>query len=364
MRSCKFILFARTFRISCFICAFSMVMFWCFKYSKDEDLCLVSYKTFQKNDDSAFPVLSMCFQNPIIESKLREIGGNINTSAYIKFLKGEIYDEQMVNIDYSNVSMALSHHHLSYEFVWKNGSKTYYYPMNVTGEKIDSITYNGDWMQSFNKCFGLNLNSYYVGNINYFKAHFKQNMFPNSIRPSYQRFVIIVHQTQQIFQSARNAIHNWQPRADSKYIGMKFRMKNIEVLRQRNKQSKPCIEDSHNQDSLWLHDKIKVIGCRAPYHTLMSDMAAICQNKEKMKSAYISLSDNDHNKYYPSPCQTMSNIAYAYEEYVENGSWGNGSFKVIIIPTDTYKMIEQSKAIDMQALIGNIGGYIGLFLGK
>ena len=353
--------FKHTFSILCFVCTFCMISFWCYKFSKDEDLCLVGYANFRENDFEALPVLSMCIRNPVIDRKLREINANINASSYLNFLKGELYDKEMANIDYSNVSITLLDHHIIYEFVWKNGSETHYTPTNITGQKIDSVTYNGVWYSWFFKCFGLNLNPYNVGNINFVRAWFNQTIFPGGVRPRYKGFLIIFHHIHQVLQSARNVKHNWATRNDSKSYMMKFRLKNIEIIEQRNKPSKPCVEDSPDHDYLWLHDHVKALGCRAPYHILTNDTAPICSNREKMKSAYFSLTDDDHNRYYPPPCRTMPDIDYTYEEREADG---NGFFKVVIFPTNSYKMITQSKAIDVQALLGTIGGYIGLFLGR
>ena len=150
-----------------------MVIFWCLKFSKDEDLCLVSYKDFQKNEEKAFPVLSMCFRSPVIDGKLREIDAKINASSYLQFLKGDIYDEKMAHIDYSHVSMMLLDYLLGYRISFKNGSYVFYSQANFTGEGIDSVTYNGLWYDWIFKCFGFDLNLLQIGNINFFIAHFK-----------------------------------------------------------------------------------------------------------------------------------------------------------------------------------------------
>ena len=60
------------FNFTCFLSAFGMTIYWCFKYWKDEDLCVIDYKHFDDTDDDVYPVLSLCFANVIIESKLKE----------------------------------------------------------------------------------------------------------------------------------------------------------------------------------------------------------------------------------------------------------------------------------------------------
>ena len=39
-------------------------------------------------------------------------------------------------------------------------------------------------------------------------------------------------------------------------------------------------------------------------------------------------------------------------------------FDITIFMPPVFKEIYQTKAVDMQILIGNVGGYLGLFLGK
>ena len=59
-----------TFNCACFFSAFGMTIYWYYKFWKDEDLCIVDYKHFDDSDDDVYPMLSLCFSNVIIESKL------------------------------------------------------------------------------------------------------------------------------------------------------------------------------------------------------------------------------------------------------------------------------------------------------
>ena len=67
--------------------------------------------------------------------------------------------------------------------------------------------------------------------------------------------------------------------------------------------------------------------------------------------------------YGKEPCEEMINLAYEVmginprAVYPEN-------LKVIYSYPASAKVIHQVRSIDLHALIGNIGGYIGLFLGK
>ena len=64
-------------------------------------------------------------------------------------------------------------------------------------------------------------------------------------------------------------------------------------------------------------------------------------------------------KYNIVPCQEMPYFDYRYHQLGSKGSYNLW----INYPTKA-KFVKQLKDIDAHTLIGNIGGYIGLFLGK
>ena len=84
---------------------------------------------------------------------------------------------------------------------------------------------------------------------------------------------------------------------------------------------------------------------------------------------------------YPDPCQSADTIIYDYQENQDITNKGkmpavysnaskiapvhNGSFWFMIAaPFHKFKVIEHKQAYDFQSLVGNTGGYLGLFLGK
>ena len=81
-----------------------------------------------------------------------------------------------------------------------------------------------------------------------------------------------------------------------------------------------------------------------------------------MKAAAYNMYEKRHNKKYSKPCGTMSKVDYSYS--TEPQSWMNDTFFGInIIYPEQMKIITQAQSVDLHALVGNIGGYIGLFLG-
>ena len=73
---------------------------------------------------------------------------------------------------------------------------------------------------------------------------------------------------------------------------------------------------------------------------------------------------------YPKPCREIQNIISTAEETTLSESEANDwDFPVPFISfefhfkTGTFKVIQSVRAFDGESLIGNLGGYLGLFLG-
>ena len=65
----------------------------------------------------------------------------------------------------------------------------------------------------------------------------------------------------------------------------------------------------------------------------------------------------------PDPyCRTMTNVDFQTKA-IDFKHLGYQFILNVIYP-DQLKIITQSKSVDIHSFIGNIGGYIGLFLGK
>ena len=105
----------------------------------------------------------------------------------------------------------------------------------------------------------------------------------------------------------------------------------------------------------------KKAGCRPTYQIPETNLP-ICSGRQETKRAYFR-----ENRFYfkedisaDPPCEEMVYISYNYDEIVETGS----GIEFEIIYPNRIKLNQQSREISFHALIGNCGGYIGLFLGK
>ena len=86
----------------CWIATTTVVVYWIYEFSLNEDLCVVDYKKFYEDGSDPYPVLSMCFADPFVSSKLEGIGAGLNKKLYSMFLGGDHFNTQMMDIDYNN----------------------------------------------------------------------------------------------------------------------------------------------------------------------------------------------------------------------------------------------------------------------
>lgn len=67
---------------------------------------------------------------------------------------------------------------------------------------------------------------------------------------------------------------------------------------------------------------------------------------------------------YPLPCQSIESLTYDYSETKGVDNNEQSRFMVIVhFPNLKYRQIAHVQEYDVESLVGNIGGYIGLFLG-
>ena len=102
------------FQMICIFGAGSLLL-WCYsEYSKNEDVVEVSFKKYGKDEESIYPDISLCFDHPFIEEKLKLYDTTLTNSLYAIFLMGEDFDgkwnEKVLGINYENVSLQLKDH--------------------------------------------------------------------------------------------------------------------------------------------------------------------------------------------------------------------------------------------------------------
>ena len=375
------------FHLICTSATIFFVSFCLYKYSLNKDLSQVTYKEFHKTNENIYPSLTLCFASIFYEGNLKEYGVQ-SINEYANFMDGEYWNDRMIDVNYEKVTLNISDYVLG--FVSKTPAWTAWIPYgdeyiiydhtkNIQTLKNGSIsTY--DWIPkmytsyagSVQKCMTVDIPFTQGKKVWTFAAVFNSIIFPNRTRPAYYEFGIKVHYPGQL---SRPPIQKyvWKSRENktsdtsgkNEYLTMKFKLQKLEVIRHRETSTEPCNKNWKEDDETMLRQKIKRIGCKPSYLKVSSDYPT-CKSQKHMK-----MFTTFNLSHYHPPCVSIQKILYAYEEYddLEDWTYGwmnetNDIFEVILeFMGDTYMEIEQVRSYGFQDVVGDIGGYLGLFLG-
>ena len=228
----------------------------------------------------------------------------------------------------------------------------------------------------FGKCWSVDIPYMPKKTIHSFGIMYKTDLFPNNIRPQKYGFGIILHYPRQLSR-ADFGTYEWQSQEENPpdHYTMRYKIENTMVLKRRNKAKFPCNERWKEDDTI-IYDRIfKRAQCKPPYWKIGEDNSKDmknCTSEQEVGEIFKEAINIKTSPFHPPPCQQLEKMIYIYDEFswlvddwILDGTNGTQkSFEILLEFFDgTYMAIQQAKAYDGQNLVGNAGGYIGLFLG-
>ena len=346
------------FTVICIIGVTCMVGYWIYKFGvEDRDIGVVDYKPLEDIPDTEVPVPTLCFRNPFLPDRLSEI------TRYLEYMYGDGFRNESGHIDYGNVTLNLNDHFLFSKVEWRNGSVATYGSTHILHKDL----FNGGFGPSFFKCFQISTNIQGRGKMERTYFYYKQNEIMNDLQKySAIKYYINIYYPGQFLLTPGDLQVSFIKQDNNSLIVW---VNDIEILKSRNSRNRQCtaIEDTDSFDDMVLEKHIGINGCRAPYLKPVTGYP-LCDTPEKIKKCTYTYQDV-RKKYYASACQRLSKVRLGLQYYDTYRKHTHG-----ILPTDVFavgfkypeyaKIITQSKEVDIHGLVGNIGGYIGLFLGN
>ena len=328
------------FRVICWTATITVISYWLYVFSLNEDLSSVHYKKYYQSKGDVFPVLSLCFRNPFSTKNSEITGAGINESSYLNFLEGTYFVPEMLNINYENITIDVSEYVVKYWVEWRNGSYKTYSLMN---DKTNFFTssYAGFWRQWFYNCYAMQVPPDKL--IQAFSVLFENNAFPSRNRSINRDRLTLLHYPNQLTRSLETIKYFWPKRQTNVDYDMKFKINGMEVMRLRSRGEEHCNVDWENDDDSVIVKHTNAVGCRAPYQNPSNNIVK-CSNKDQMKEARFTIGTNEYGTL--PPCKTMEKIYYTYEEADLSGTeWsGTGRFWfTIYIYDQQFKEIVQTR---------------------
>ena len=221
-------------------------------------------------------------------------------------------------------------------------------------------SYAGFWEDKFLNCYTLNVPD--DKDISAFSLEILSGIYSENLRASGDLISFMHHQSQ-LMISGVTLKQDFSTRESNDSYANRFIVKGTEMITRRNKKQSPCYEDWRNYDSMIVKEHAEMVGCTPPYFTTILNISK-CSTEKEMADSVLKLRFDDYGK--DPPCRGTEKIYFTFEEQDMGGTIWNkpGYFWMgIYIRDPKLKEIVQIKAIDLNGLIGYIGGYVGLILG-
>ena len=356
------------FTLACFSAALGMTIWWCYKFSKDESLSEIEYHTFENSEDYENPMMSICFLLPVDSLKLMTYNDSFSPKDYQGVLMGNKVGNGMESVDFNFVTLNLTNHVFMDELRFRNGKEieTHWpsspgYNSSSNSSNLLEVTYSGFYHKSLIKCFGLWVD---IKKVSQARFYFDTLMYPKGYRPGlrepFHPFTYI-HLPNQIFLAGNTLKETWPERKNNLGYSKRFTIIGMDILKSRNKISHECIDDGIKYDEYVMKNHIERFGCKPLYLNIFGNYS-VCSGKEKLRQTIFDYSVIQNMSI--KPCTTVQNVNYRYEEADYENKRIQNRFTIEIVFPDSFKEIVQVKAVDIQTVIGNAGGYVGLFCGK
>ena len=264
------------FQIVCILGAASSLMWCCWEYSKNEDVVEVKFRKYADTPESVYPDITLCFESPFSDEKLNAYGEGISKAKYKYFLMGEYFDERMLKIDYETVSLQFNTYLLG-KILRYSSSNGKIIRDNSSIGSISSLPHVGA------KCFTVHVpNDRRVMRVT---LQLKNTIFSTGFRPK-NDFKVVFHYPDQLHKGWEFVIKNWPPRTrnGSKSYQTDINVKDMEVLRRRNRWNNRCEKNSMSTVNSMREKVMNLGGCIPPYwKDFISSKIPPCNTQDQLE---------------------------------------------------------------------------------
>ena len=342
------------FRFLCLIATIGMCIHCTYEFSKNKDLTEISTATFNKGNGMMYPQLGLCIENQFLEGELKKLGEGVNASSYRLFLEGKLWNDRMVNVSIETITINLEDH------ILRSCVASSY------GENCDD---KGE-ISSRILPWGLKCLFFHYKNpeqITFAKILVKPSIFVNGIFPT-QGFYLLLGYPNQMLRSPASFQIPARFENFSKSCELDWELTEAQAVRRRNKPELECSElKNYDYDSLIEEEILSSVGCR-PFYLERFRKYPSCDAKPKMAKIYKDYlglkSDPQNSEHFTPPCSEFEKLLLAHSHHdIENRNGERYFSFQVNFRKKTYREFVQIRAYNLQSLIGNAGGYVGLFIG-
>ena len=350
------------------------------KYNLDQSVSMVDFKRFHSSENDLYPSLSLCFADAISKEKMKQKHKGRKKVIYTSYLSGFMVDEYLnkeyLNINYEDVAIQADEYLNEVFIKLGNGTKmihklsknfTWVYNANQPGQRMSLVPR----IQSKNtgplhRCFTIDAPYIPEQAIEYVRLSVNRSVFQSGFLTG---FYTLISYPNQILRAGFTTKDNWKKKYRKSLSGksdgykdtiFEIEVDKINVINYRDKPEDPCNSDWLNDDPKIYNHLVQDFGCRAPYlngkENLCIGQKNMTKLNDRLKRMHFSPSSMDIH-----PCRVIRDLRY-YAKIVTKDAKKN-SFAISIRYPEYFAEVKHVKEITLESLLGNIGGYVGVFLG-
>ena len=379
------------FHFMCILATFGLLFYCSYKYIQNKSTSLVDYRVYHQSEKDIYPSLSLCFQGMGIYDahKLNKIHGIEETREYVEFLQGRVWKEDLLDVTFDdvtinlkdyveNISLTVNSFFMDPVYTWENDNVNESFGVkpnhknSSSFKSIDTFPFYISFRQAITKCYTLDFSGNILtaidGKLVRTLAIALRNMRLQSLALFY-----IMHYPKQLIRSSPMDIElpGYPGIISGTLIKKNFWIENLEVTRRRNTFKTPCNRELIGDDDMILEKKLEVAGCRPPHWSFEANYP-ICNSKESMNKTNVQPSDfanPDFLEPFVQPCDQLQNVMFSMtviQSVPTEQNQGRDDLTThinLMFKSSNYKEILHIRDFDIESLVGNMGGYVGLFLG-
>ena len=372
-----------TFHVVCIATTLILLGYCFFKFMQNDSTSMVDFRPYHETEKDIYPSLSLCFKhydfqntsenNQGIYQKepLINLYGIKDPTPYIKFLEGTHWDENLLNVDYDKVTMNLVDYVDSVAIKVNSYISHPVYTWNPLRSK-ESFPFRTTFRSARSKCFSFDFSLDLIPEIESTPKSPKKvrelAIELKSLASLNVSLVYFAHYPNQLMRTTPLTVEYLKDEGviSGNLMSKQFWMDNLEVIRRRNTMKAPCYDGSKNWDEHVISQILDVTKCKPPHWTEMN--YPVCQNEtliQKLNIETDSFANPEFFEQFIEPCDEVQSVSNNADEFKKttNASKNSSTKLLFLYKNGKYKEIVHIRSFDVESLIGNMGGYVGLFLG-
>ena len=371
-----------------------LLVYCTIRYIENHSSTSTSYKNYHKTARDIYPSIALCFNGLAIydSDKMKQMYGINDPLEYQKYLSGEKFNETMLDVDFDEVTDHLKEYFIgldvSFDILGNHPAFQWINLKNKSNEKNSSEIETGpsdlfpfsiSQRTSLEKCFTFDFLPKKLKMING-KIIRRFMVYLNVAKLTKIDLSVLMSYPGQMSRAIPVAMSYKQ---DRNILSGNFDLKEVaigvtEVIRRRESSKESCNPESERWDEMLFQKIADSLSCR-PSHWTNVDYSNLCNDSKAMKRANFMekvFIDPDDQEEMTAPCDELIDVDSKISDY-PRGTLAdtytdlkanfevdhNSSLLVINFERAVYREISNFRSYNLEGLVGNGGGYVGLFLG-